>query len=97
MRVCVITNGVTAIGDFAREFGADANMCADEKERHANRMAVEQVEQPRSDGGVWAVIERKGDCARIAGVSNRASEELRGGDASRPGIGSCSATCTGEK
>jgi hypothetical protein len=74
MRVRVIAEHVAAGGNFPDEVGTRLRKFSDQKESGPHRVAFEQVEQPRRDGGVGTVIKRESKRLGGQGVPYRGTE-----------------------
>jgi len=86
----VVAEGVSPGGRFFHEIGAFADEPANQKKRGLRPIAVQQVQESWSDGGIGAIVKGNRQLARRVGAANRWSEELRarkrraiGGQASR--------------
>jgi len=77
MRFGVISYNVAARGDFLGQAGTFADAFADEKESGFGAVTVEKVKELWSDGGIGAVVKGDSEFARLGGLENGVSEELR--------------------
>jgi len=57
MRIGVVANDVAAGGGFAEEFGMLADVLADDEESRTRFVAVQEIEEFGSHGGIGAVVE----------------------------------------
>jgi hypothetical protein len=55
---------MTTVGDLADDVGTGAGEPADEKERGAGAMAVQQIQETRCDCGVGPIVEGQRDRLR---------------------------------
>ena len=74
--VGVVLDPVAAAGDLGGEAGMGAGAAADDEEGGPHAGAVQQVEHPRGDLGVGAVVEGEGDLP-AAGGGVREAEQVR--------------------
>lgn len=78
MRVRVVPDCVSPSGNVMRQGRRIANPSADQKECGFDTMAIEQIEQRRSDGGIRSIVKSERDRGCVARVPNGRSEQLRG-------------------
>src|SRR5579863_5643224 len=57
MRIGVVADGVAAGCGFAKEFGMLADVLADDEKRRMRFVAIEELKEFRSDGGIRSVVE----------------------------------------
>lgn len=74
MRLGVIADGMTARCNFLCQRGECADVSANQEESGVRIVALEQVEQGRSDARIWPVIERKRESFGIAHSPGRLPE-----------------------
>ena len=93
MRVGVIADQMTPRGDLANQLRASAHKAADQKEGRARVVLFEEVEQPRCDGWIGAVVKRQRERVASAGAAHGGTEQLCPGGHGAPGglTGGCRA------
>src|SRR3989441_11713076 len=85
MRVGVIADQMTPRGDLANQLRASARKAPDQKEGRARVVLFEQIEQPRCDGWIGAVVKRKRERVASAGAAHGGTEQLCPGGHGAPG------------
>src|SRR3989442_322859 len=76
MRVGVIADQMTPRGDLANQLRASARKAPDQKEGRARVVLFEQIEQPRCDGWIGAVVKRQRERVASAGAAHGGTEQL---------------------
>src|SRR5437879_5506176 len=85
MRVGVIADQMTPRGDLADQLRTSAHEAADQKEGRARVVLFEQIEQPRCDGWIGAVVKRKRERVASARASHGGTKQLCPGGHGAPG------------
>src|ERR1039458_5818248 len=76
---------MAAYGNFPDQIRTRSHKLSDQEKCRAHGVAIEQIEQSRSDGRIWAIIECERE--RLCGCSmpHGGAEQLRRGTDSSPG------------
>lgn len=85
VRFGMISDGMAALGDFARKIRKEADVATDQEKCGTSSILIQQIEQRGRDGGVRAVVKSDGHRGAIAGAPNRGAEKLRCGRDRGPG------------
>jgi hypothetical protein len=97
MRIGVIADRVTTLGNFLCERRESTHVPADQEKRRSGAVPVKQIEQKRSDRRVRTIIKRQSERRPVAGMANRAAEKLCRGGRGRPSKNSAGDACAARR